>query len=55
MDLDLWDCFGRKKIRLISEEIRYLGNVLEENELVFVLPTTNRRAAYILFLPPSAL
>ena len=23
MDLDLWDCFGRKKIRLISEEIRY--------------------------------
>ena len=24
MDLDLWDCFGRKKIRLISKEIRYL-------------------------------
>ena len=22
-DLDLWDCFGRKKIRLVSEEIRY--------------------------------
>ena len=24
MDLDFWDCFGRKKHRLISEEIRYL-------------------------------
>ena len=24
MDLDLWDCFGRKKLRLITEEIRYL-------------------------------
>ena len=24
MDLDLWDCFGQKKLRLISEEIRYL-------------------------------
>ena len=23
MDLDLWDCFGRKIIRLITEEIRY--------------------------------
>ena len=23
MDLDLWDCFGRKKLRLIIEEIRY--------------------------------
>ena len=22
-DLDLWDCFGRKKLRLITEEIRY--------------------------------
>ena len=22
MDLDLWDCFGRKKICLITEEIR---------------------------------
>ena len=22
-DLDLWDCFGMKKMRLISEEIRY--------------------------------
>ena len=22
-DLDFWDCFGRKKHRLISEEIRY--------------------------------
>ena len=25
MDLDLWDCFGRKKLRLITEEIRYLN------------------------------
>ena len=25
MDLDLWDCFGGKKIHLISEEIRYLS------------------------------
>ena len=24
MDLDFWDCFGRKKICLITEEIRYL-------------------------------
>ena len=24
MDLDLWDCFGRKKTCLITEEIRYL-------------------------------
>ena len=23
MDLDLWDCFGRKKLCLITEEIRY--------------------------------
>ena len=23
-DLDFWDCFGRKKIRLITEEIRYV-------------------------------
>ena len=23
MDLDLWDCFGRKKLRLITREIRY--------------------------------
>ena len=23
MDLDLWDCFGRKKLRLITEEILY--------------------------------
>ena len=23
-DLDFWDCFGRKKHRLISEEIRYM-------------------------------
>ena len=23
MDLDLWDCFGRKKVCLITEEIRY--------------------------------
>ena len=22
-DLDLWDCFGRKKLCLITEEIRY--------------------------------
>ena len=22
-DLDLWDCFGRKKLRLITEEIGY--------------------------------
>ena len=26
MDLDLWDCFGRKKICLISEEIRYCNS-----------------------------
>ena len=24
MDLDFWDCFGRKKHCLISEEIRYI-------------------------------
>ncbi|MEW8088334.1 MAG: hypothetical protein AB2784_01800, partial [Candidatus Thiodiazotropha endolucinida] len=24
-DLELLDCFGRKKLRLITEEIRYLG------------------------------
>ena len=24
MDLDLWCCFGRKKLRLITEEIRYI-------------------------------
>ena len=24
MDLDLWDCFGRKKLHLITEEIRYV-------------------------------
>ena len=24
MDLDFWDCFGRKKLCLISEEIRYV-------------------------------
>ena len=23
MDLDLWDCFGRKNLHLITEEIRY--------------------------------
>ena len=23
MDLDFWDCFGRKKHHLVSEEIRY--------------------------------
>ena len=23
MDLDFWDCFGREKLCLISEEIRY--------------------------------
>ena len=25
MDLDLWDCFGRKKLCLITEEIQYDG------------------------------
>ena len=25
-DLDLWDCFGRKNLRLITEEIRYEQN-----------------------------
>ena len=24
MDLDLWDCFGRKNLCLITEEIRYI-------------------------------
>ena len=24
-DIDLWDCFGRKKLRLIIEEIRYIN------------------------------
>ena len=24
MDLDLWDCFGRKKLHLIFKEIRYM-------------------------------
>ena len=24
MDLDLWDCFGRKNLRLLTEEIRYV-------------------------------
>ena len=23
MDLDIWDCFGRKKLHLITKEIRY--------------------------------
>ena len=23
MDLDFWDCFGRKNLRLTTEEIRY--------------------------------
>ena len=27
MDLDLWDCFGRKKLHLIIEEIRLLKMV----------------------------
>ena len=26
MDLDLWDCFGRKKLCLIIDEIRYVLN-----------------------------
>ena len=28
MDLDLRDCFGRKKLRLITQEIRYVHEVL---------------------------
>ena len=34
MDLDLWDCFGRKKLCLIIEEIRYIygGN----NSIIFI-------------------
>ena len=27
MDLDFWDCFGRKKLRLITKEIRYFYSV----------------------------
>ena len=27
MDLDLWDCFGRKKLRLITKEIRYYHQI----------------------------
>ena len=25
MDLDFWDCFGRKKLCFVTKEIRYLG------------------------------
>ena len=39
MDLDLWDCFGKKKIRLISEEIRYISG-LTESHLTLQVPET---------------
>ena len=34
-DLDLWDCFGRKKIHLISEEIWYILARFQFNVLGF--------------------
>ena len=30
MDLDLWDCFERKKLCLVIEEIRYISKHFEE-------------------------
>ena len=33
-DLDLWDCFGRKKLRLITEEIRYIFEISLEMEKI---------------------
>ena len=29
MDLDFWDCFGRKKLHLITKEIRYLSHKVD--------------------------
>ena len=48
MDLDLWDCFGRKKLCLIIEEIPYMISVChrencqhanEKRTLLFVQKT----------------
>ena len=36
MDLDFWDCFGRKeKLHLIKEEIRYLAEINRDKEHMF--------------------
>ena len=41
MDLDPWDCFGRKKLRFITEEIRLYGYSTRElswNSLPYLKP-----------------
>ena len=35
-DLDLWDCFGRKNLRLITEEIRYICSQTQSAYVTFI-------------------
>ena len=55
MDLDLWDCFGRKKLCLITEEIRYLESQtrkldnLPKSDYMYLLNSIALRKAKIVY------